>query len=147
MCRGRSWFLCDTPLDRADSAPGHRQGPHILAPGPGSGGGNRPPRRQVDPGAPPLPRGAPKGRHNCHFQPAAGESDSESGSRLRFLQKRPRGVVSTTGTNLRSHSITTSTFNRYDRRTNELRIILTPMEPIRSESLRDSDRCSRLEIW
>ena len=78
-------------MDRADSAPGHRQGPHILAPGPGSGGGNRPPRRQADPGAPPLPRGAPKGRHNCHFQPAAGESDSESGSRLRFLQKRPRG--------------------------------------------------------
>ena len=79
-------------MDRADRAPGHRQGPHILAPGPGSGGGNRPPRRQADPGAPPLPRGAPKGRHNCHFQPAAGESDSESGSRLRFLQKRPRGA-------------------------------------------------------
>ena len=84
----------DTPLDCADRAPGHRQGPYILAPGPGSGGGNRPPRRQADPGAPPLPRGAPKGRHNCHFQPAAGESDSESGSRLRFLQKRPRGEQS-----------------------------------------------------
>ena len=57
-------------------------------------GGNRPPRRQADPGGPSLPRGAPKGRHNCHFQPAAGESDSESGSRLRFLQKRPRGAIS-----------------------------------------------------
>jgi hypothetical protein len=35
-------------------------------------GGNRPPRRQAHPGAPSLPRGAPKGRHNRHFQPAAG---------------------------------------------------------------------------
>jgi hypothetical protein len=29
-------------------------------------GGNRPPRRQAHPGAPSLPRGAPKGRHNRH---------------------------------------------------------------------------------
>jgi hypothetical protein len=33
-------------------------------------GGNRPPRRQAHPRAPSLPRGAPKGRHNRHFQPA-----------------------------------------------------------------------------
>jgi hypothetical protein len=39
-------------LDCADRAPGHRQGPYILAPGPGSGGRNRPPRRQADPGGP-----------------------------------------------------------------------------------------------
>jgi hypothetical protein len=43
--------------------------------GRGLGGGNRPPRRQAHPGAPSLPRGAPKGRHNRHFQPAAGKSE------------------------------------------------------------------------
>jgi hypothetical protein len=82
------------PLGPRGQGAGTSPRPHILAPGPGAGGGNRPPRRQADPGAPSLPRGAPKGRHNCHFQPAAGESDFVSGS-SRYCSnffKKGRGV-------------------------------------------------------
>jgi hypothetical protein len=82
-------------LDCANRAPGHRQGPHILAPGPGSGGANRPPRCQADPGGPSLPRGAPKGRHNRHFQPAAGKSEMGRNffpSHGRNSQYGPRGA-------------------------------------------------------
>jgi hypothetical protein len=83
-------------MNCADRASGHRQGPHILAPGPGSGGGNRPPRRQAHPGAPSLPRGAPKGRHNCQFQPAAGKSEMGRNvfpSHGRNSQYGPRGAA------------------------------------------------------
>jgi hypothetical protein len=43
-----------------------------------------------------LPRGAPKGRHNRHFQPAAGKSEmgrKSGSSHVWNSQKRPQGVL------------------------------------------------------